>query len=229
MSGWPARRSSATCRSRSSIVDTGMKFPRCTRSATATPTNGTRSHASRTARRSRRPIPTCRRPPAPRRARPLGLKNADRQASASAASSPASAATRRRPAPRSAIFSPRGDDGSWDFKRPAARVLGPVQDRPSRRARICASIRCCIGPRSTSGATSSARGSRSSLSISPTNGKRYRSLGDEDITSPVDSNAATLDEIIAELETTKAPERAGRAMDHETEDAFERLRSTGYM
>ena len=61
------------------------------------------------------------------------------------------------------------------------------------------------------------------------NGKRYRSLGDQDITNPIDSNASTLEEIIAELDATKAPERAGRAMDHEAEDAFERLRSAGYM
>ena len=61
------------------------------------------------------------------------------------------------------------------------------------------------------------------------NGKRYRSLGDSDITFPMDSNAATLDDIIAELDATTAPERAGRAMDRETEDAFERLRAAGYM
>lgn len=61
------------------------------------------------------------------------------------------------------------------------------------------------------------------------NGKRYRSLGDQDITFPVDSDASTIDEIIAELETTKTSERAGRAMDHEREDAFERLRASGYM
>lgn len=60
-------------------------------------------------------------------------------------------------------------------------------------------------------------------------GKRYRSLGDQDITSPVDSTASTLDEIIEELETTKVAERSGRAMDHEAEDAFERLRAEGYM
>ena len=60
-------------------------------------------------------------------------------------------------------------------------------------------------------------------------GKRYRSLGDQDITSPVDSNATTIPEIIAELETTKIAERSGRAMDHEAEDAFERLRAAGYM
>jgi sulfate adenylyltransferase subunit 2 len=61
------------------------------------------------------------------------------------------------------------------------------------------------------------------------NGKRYRSLGDHDITSPVASEAATLDEIITELETTRVAERSGRAMDHEAEDAFERLRAEGYM
>ena len=61
------------------------------------------------------------------------------------------------------------------------------------------------------------------------NGKRYRSLGDQDITSPIDSNAATVEEVIAELTATRIPERSGRAMDHEREDAFERLRAAGYM
>lgn len=61
------------------------------------------------------------------------------------------------------------------------------------------------------------------------NGKRYRSLGDQDITFPVDSDATTVGEIIAELETTKVAERSGRAMDHESEDSFERLRADGYM
>jgi sulfate adenylyltransferase subunit 2 len=60
-------------------------------------------------------------------------------------------------------------------------------------------------------------------------GKRYRSLGDSDITFPIASGASSIEEIIAELETTRVPERAGRAMDHESEDAFERLRADGYM
>jgi sulfate adenylyltransferase subunit 2 len=60
-------------------------------------------------------------------------------------------------------------------------------------------------------------------------GKRYRSLGDADITLPVASHATTIDEIIRELEATKIPERAGRKMDHEAEDAFERLRRHGYL
>jgi len=60
-------------------------------------------------------------------------------------------------------------------------------------------------------------------------GKRFRSLGEIGITFPVDSPAATLDEIIAELDATRTPERAGRSMDHESEDAFERLRAGGYL
>lgn len=60
-------------------------------------------------------------------------------------------------------------------------------------------------------------------------GQRYRSLGDADITRPVASSAATVDEIIAELDETRVPERSGRLLDHETEDAFERLRSAGYL
>lgn len=60
-------------------------------------------------------------------------------------------------------------------------------------------------------------------------GKRYRSLGEKNITFPVESNATTIEEIISELETTKTSERAGRSMDKETEDSFERLRSQGYM
>jgi sulfate adenylyltransferase subunit 2 len=61
------------------------------------------------------------------------------------------------------------------------------------------------------------------------NGKRYRSLGDKDITFPVASNAATIAQIIGELSATLVAERSGRAMDHESEDSFERLRSDGYM
>ena len=60
-------------------------------------------------------------------------------------------------------------------------------------------------------------------------GKRYRSLGDRDITFPISSSASNVDEIISELESTKIAERSGRAMDHESENAFERLRKDGYM
>jgi sulfate adenylyltransferase subunit 2 len=60
-------------------------------------------------------------------------------------------------------------------------------------------------------------------------GERYRSLGDQDITFPIRSEAATVDAIVIELMSTQAPERAGRAMDHEGEGVFERLRTDGYL
>ena len=43
------------------------------------------------------------------------------------------------------------------------------------------------------------------------------------------SEASNIEEILLELATTKIPERSGRAMDHESEDSFERLRVAGYL
>ena len=60
-------------------------------------------------------------------------------------------------------------------------------------------------------------------------GMRYRSLGEKNITVPIQSNASTIDEIVAELLATREPERGGRVMDRESEDGFERLRAAGYM
>lgn len=59
---------------------------------------------------------------------------------------------------------------------------------------------------------------------------RFRSLGEKGITWPVESDADTLDKIIAELEVTKVSERSGRPMGaDEDESSFERLREAGYM
>ncbi|MBV8899429.1 MAG: sulfate adenylyltransferase subunit 2 [Verrucomicrobia bacterium] len=60
-------------------------------------------------------------------------------------------------------------------------------------------------------------------------GMRYRSLGCAPCTRPVPSTASSVREIIAELQTTKLSERSTRAQDQESEDAFERLRASGYM
>jgi sulfate adenylyltransferase subunit 2 len=59
--------------------------------------------------------------------------------------------------------------------------------------------------------------------------ERYRSIGCQPCTFPIQSNARTVSEIIQELRATKTPERAGRAQDQESEDAFEKLRRDGYM
>lgn len=61
------------------------------------------------------------------------------------------------------------------------------------------------------------------------NGRRYRSLGCAPCTTPIESLASSVAEIIHELETINTSERAGRAQDKVSEDAFERLRAEGYM
>ncbi|HVF63593.1 MAG TPA: hypothetical protein VNE58_06345 [Casimicrobiaceae bacterium] len=60
-------------------------------------------------------------------------------------------------------------------------------------------------------------------------GRRFRSLGERGITLPIASNADSIDAIIDELANTTIEERAVRSMDHEREDAFERLRASGSM
>ena len=60
-------------------------------------------------------------------------------------------------------------------------------------------------------------------------GKRYRSLGCECCTGKVDSDADTLEKIIAELKSANVGERAGRAQDNEDSYALQKLRRAGYM
>lgn len=60
-------------------------------------------------------------------------------------------------------------------------------------------------------------------------GKRFRSLGCETCTSPVESTAKTVEDIIEEIESTDTSERSGRAQDKEESDAMQKLRALGYM
>lgn len=60
-------------------------------------------------------------------------------------------------------------------------------------------------------------------------GKRYRSLGCSCCCSPGESHASTVDEMIAELETTNISERSYRAQDKEDSYTMQKLRSLGYM
>ncbi|MBN8979858.1 MAG: sulfate adenylyltransferase subunit 2 [Rhizobiales bacterium] len=126
------------------------------------------------------------------------------------------------------VFSPRGLEGGWD-----------VRDQPPEfwdhfNASVPQGAHLRVHPiLHWTEADIWAYTQRENIPIIPlylsNNGKRYRSLGDQDITNPVESNASNIDEILAELNETKIPERAGRALDHETEDAFERLRVAGYL
>lgn len=60
-------------------------------------------------------------------------------------------------------------------------------------------------------------------------GFRYRSLGCWPCTGTFKSEVRSVRDIIQELRATRIAERAGRAQDHESEDAFERLRRDGFM
>lgn len=126
------------------------------------------------------------------------------------------------------VFSPRGAEGFWDVRDQPPEFWNHFNASPPPGAHLR------IHPiLHWTEADIWHYTRRENIPIIPLylarNGKRYRSLGDEDITSPIVSDAATIDDIITELEVTKIPERAGRAMDHESEDAFERLRTAGYL
>ena len=126
------------------------------------------------------------------------------------------------------VFSPRRGDGAWDFRdqppefwdlfNAEAPAGGHIRIHPLlhwTEIDIWRYIR------------------REGIPIVPLyfarSGKRFRSLGEIGITHPIDSVADSLDAIVREIETARTAERAGRAMDHDSEDAFERLRLGGYM
>ena len=126
------------------------------------------------------------------------------------------------------VFSPRGTEGGWDVRDQPPEFWDQFNASPPPGAHLR------VHPiLHWTEADIWAYTQRENIPIIPlylaNNGKRYRSLGDQDITNPVASTASTIEEILIELDGTKVPERAGRALDHETEDAFERLRVAGYL
>jgi sulfate adenylyltransferase subunit 2 len=126
------------------------------------------------------------------------------------------------------VFSPRRADGAWDFRDQPPEIWDHycADAPPSGHVRVHPLLHWTeidiwryI--------------QRENIPVVPLyfarDGRRYRSLGEIGITFPIASDAGDIDAILAELETSRAPERAGRAMDHDSEDAFERLRVAGYM
>jgi sulfate adenylyltransferase subunit 2 len=126
------------------------------------------------------------------------------------------------------VFSPRDATGGWDFRHQPAEFW----DQYNAEAPVGGHVR--VHPLLAWTELDVWRYiEREGMPVVPLyfarDGKRFRSLGERDITFPVPSHARTVAEIIVELEGSREPERAGRAMDHESEDAFERLRAQGYM
>ncbi len=126
------------------------------------------------------------------------------------------------------VFSPRSDDGSWDFKDQ------PPEFWDQYKTEFPQGCHLRIHPiLHWTEADIWRYHKRENIPFCDLylarGGMRYRSLGEKNITFPVKSDAASIDEIITELETTNTSERAGRSMDKETEDSFEKLRARGYM
>ena len=126
------------------------------------------------------------------------------------------------------VFSPRAASGGWDFRRQPAEFWDQYNAEAPRGGHVR------VHPLLAWTELDVWRYiEREGMPVVPLyfarDGQRFRSLGERDITFPIPSNASTIAEIIAELEASREPERAGRAMDHESEDAFERLRAQGYM
>ena len=57
---------------------------------------------------------------------------------------------------------------------------------------------------------------------------RFRSLGCYPFSAAVESDAATLDDIVAEMQTTKVSERAGRLIDQDQDSSMETKKRDGY-
>jgi sulfate adenylyltransferase subunit 2 len=126
------------------------------------------------------------------------------------------------------VFSPRSEQGDWDISHQ------PAEFWDHYKAKVADDAHVRVHPLLGWTELDIWRYTKSeNIPVVPAylaqDGMRYRSLGEQNITQPMESTAASIDAIIAELEATSVPERAGRTMDHEAEDSFERLRSGGYM
>jgi sulfate adenylyltransferase subunit 2 len=126
------------------------------------------------------------------------------------------------------VFSPRTSEGAWDFRNQPPEFFDQYQTDcpPGDHLRIHPLL-------AWSEQDIWRYIEREDIPVVPLyfakNGQRFRSLGEVGITAPIASDAATVSDIIRELEADRRPERAGRTFDHESEDTFERLRAQGYL
>ncbi len=129
------------------------------------------------------------------------------------------------------VFSPRNKDFQWNYKEQAPELWDQY------KTRLESEYHLRIHPLlSWTELDIWQYIKRENLPVNPLyfsgtrwKGKRFRSLGCEPCTHPIDSNAGDVDEMIEELRNTKISERSGRAQDKEEADAMQKLRSLGYM
>lgn len=125
-------------------------------------------------------------------------------------------------------FSPRDRDFKWDYKNQPLEMWDQYQSHTGDEAHI--RIHPILHWRELDIWEYI---KQEGLPVNPMyfarSGKRYRSLGCEPCTNPIDSNASTIDEIVEELKVTKIAERSGRAQDKERAFTMQKLRALGYM
>ena len=126
------------------------------------------------------------------------------------------------------VFSPRDVDFEWDYKNQRPELWDQYKTKASEEEHL--RVHPLLGWREID---IWEYVKRENIPIPELylakSGKRFRSIGCETCCGPVDSSATTIDEIIAELKTTKISERSGRAQDKEDDYMMQKLRSLGYM
>jgi sulfate adenylyltransferase subunit 2 len=126
------------------------------------------------------------------------------------------------------FFSPRGQDAGWDFRDQPPEFWNQYNSgvAPGTHLRVHPLL-------SWTEIDIWRYIARERIPVVPLyfarDGYRYRSLGEVGTTLPIPSQATTIEAIIAEIADARTDERGGRVMDHEAEDAFERLRASGYL
>ena len=125
-------------------------------------------------------------------------------------------------------FSPRNEDFAWDYRDQPLEMWDQFQELVGRGTHM--RVHPILHWRELDVWEYI---KREEIPINPmyfaSDGERYRSLGCEPCTLPIESYAATIDEIVEELKTTKIAERSGRAQDKEQVFTMQKLRALGYM
>jgi sulfate adenylyltransferase subunit 2 len=126
------------------------------------------------------------------------------------------------------FFSPRDEDFEWSYKEQPPELWDQYKTKTKEEEHI--RVHPLLGWRELDVWEYI---KREGIPIVPLyfakDGRRYRSIGCQTCCAPVDSQAATLDEIIEELKVSKVAERSGRAQDKESAYMMQKLRSLGYM
>ena len=126
------------------------------------------------------------------------------------------------------VFSPRNKDFKWNYKNQAAELWDNYSSNDESDGHIRVHPLLDWNEVDIWNYIKKEKVPMNPLYFSR-DGYRYRSLGCTHCTTPVKSNAKTLDQIIKELEATDTEERAGRDQDKEKAYVMEKLRALGYM